>query len=367
MSSAIRALARATTLTLFIILQACTGGQSETAPGQAHDGLKVAIVYDMEGLIPVQTSRDCSFGSPTYPASRESLTQEVNAAIRGLLAGGATEVIITDGHGSGNPEPDYDLSQLPEGARFEIRDQAYDAYIDVFDESFDAVVAIGMHAGAGTPGVISHTYYGHTRWVINGEPINESALIAASAARFGVPLILVAGDNVLRDQVEVFNPATRFALTKTAISRSQAEARPTEEVLADIEAKALEAIQALAEIPAWTPELVDGSLTNQFSYTRTDHATLAVEFPGAVEVNDRTIALEFPTFLDSYLAYRALANFTSLAPMRSMFDTMREVEGGMETYGRIQEQLSGQMVIGFEPTGDEIDMGGSPRGRHGYK
>ena len=135
----------------------------------------MAIVYDMEGLIPVQISRDCSFGSPTYPASRESLTQEVNAAIRGLLAGGATEVIITDGHGSGNPEPDYDLSQLPEGARFEIRDQAYDAYIDVFDESFDAVVAIGMHAGAGTPGVISHTYYGHTRWVINGEPINPYA------------------------------------------------------------------------------------------------------------------------------------------------------------------------------------------------
>ena len=197
--------------------------------------------------------------------------------------------------------------------------------------------------------------------------LNPSQEIVAIAGEFGVPLILVAGDNVLRDQVEVFNPATRFALTKTAISRSQAAARPTEEVLADIEAKALEAIQALAEIPAWTPELVDGSLTNHFSYTRTDHASLAVEFPGAVEVNDRTIALEFPTFLDSYLAYRALANFTSLAPMRSMFDAMRQVEGGMDTYRRIQEQLSGQMVIGFEPTGDEIDMGGSPRGRHGYK
>jgi D-amino peptidase len=360
MRTAKLALARTLTIVVSLTLMSCGNGDSQ-------DGLKVVIIYDMEGLIPVQTSRDCSFGSPTYAASRESLTQEVNAAIRGLLAGGATEIVITDGHGSGNPEPDYDLSQLPEGARFEIRDNPYDAYIDVFDEDTDAVVAIGMHAGAGTPGVISHTYYGHTRWVINGEPINESALVAASAARFGAPLILVAGDDVLRDQVEAFNPATRFALTKTAISRSQAEARPTEDVLADIEAKAQDAIQALAEIPAWTPELVNGTLTNQFSYTRTDHATLAVEFPGAVAVNDRTIALEFQSWLDSYLAYRALANFTSLAPMRGMFDAMREVDGGMDTYRRIQERLAGQMVIGFEPTGDDIDMSGSPRGKHGYK
>jgi D-amino peptidase len=360
MRTAKLALARTLTLVVSLTLMSCGNGDSQ-------DGLKVVIIYDMEGLIPVQTSRDCSFGSPTYAASRESLTQEVNAAIRGLLAGGATEIVITDGHGSGNPEPDYDLSQLPEGARFEIRDNPYDAYIDVFDEDTDAVVAIGMHAGAGTPGVISHTYYGHTRWVINGEPINESALVAASAARFGAPLILVAGDDVLRDQVEAFNPATRFALTKTAISRSQAEARPTEDVLADIEAKAQDAIQALAEIPAWTPELVNGTLTNQFSYTRTDHATLAVEFPGAVAVNDRTIALEFQSWLDSYLAYRALANFTSLAPMRGMFDAMQEVDGGMDTYRRIQERLAGQMVIGFEPTGDDIDMSGSPRGKHGYK
>jgi D-amino peptidase len=360
MRTVTRLLAKASTFVLFTALLGCGGGE-------AQSGLKVVLIYDMEGLIPVQQSRDCSFGSPTYAASRESLTQEVNAAIRGLLKGGASEVVLTDGHGSGNPEPDYDVSRLPEGARFEIRDNPYDAYIDVFDPSTDAVVAIGMHAGAGTDGVISHTYYGHTRWVLNGAAMNESMLVAASAARFAAPLILVAGDDVLRDQVAAFNPAIRYALTKTAISRSQAEARPAEEVLADIEAKAEEAMRALTEIPAWSPEPVNGSMESQFSYTRPDHASLAINYPGAVAVNDRTIGLESESFLDAYLAFRALANFTALAPMRTMFDAMREVDGGMETYQRIREQLADQPPPGFAPAGTEIDVSASAKGRHGYR
>jgi D-amino peptidase len=352
----------ATALTLVLILSALA-----CLSGEAQDGLKVVIIYDMEGLIPVQTSRDCSFGSPTYAASRESLTQEVNAAIRGLRKAGATDIVITDGHGSGNPEPDYDLSQLPRGARFEIRDNPYDAYIDVFDEDTDAVVAIGMHAGAGSDGVISHTYYGHTRWVLNGDPMNESMLVAASAARFDAPLILVAGDDVLRRQLLSFNPTIRYALTKTAISRSQAEPRPTETVLADIEALAEEALSSLANIPPWSPRPVEGIMINEFSYTRPEHASLAINYPGAVALNDRTIGLRSETFLDGYLAFRALANFTSLAPMRSMFDAMREVEGGMETYGRIQEYLADQPAPGFQPVSGRIDMSGSPKGRFGYK
>ena len=333
----------------------------------AQAGPKVVLIYDMEGLIPVQTSRDCSFGSSTYPTARQSLTDEVNAAIRGLLRAGASEVVLTDGHGSGNPDPDYDTSQLPDGARFEIRDDPYDAYVDVFDASTDAVVAIGMHAGAGSEGVISHTYYGHTRWVIGGEPINESKIVAASAARFGAPLILVTGDDVLREQVASFNPATRYVETKRAISRTRAEARPRQEVLEEIERAAEDALRNLGSIPSWSPVLENGSLTNEFSYTRPDHASVAINFPGAKPVNDRTIALSSESFLEAYLAFSALANFTALAPMRTMLEAMREVEGGMEVYRRIREHLSDLPAPGFDPAGTEIDMSASAKGRHGYR
>ena len=334
---------------------------------EAQSSTKVVLIYDMEGLITVQTSRDCSYGSSTYATARQSLTDEVNAAIRGLLRAGATEVVLTDGHGSGNPEPDYDLSQLPEGARFEIRDTPYDAYIDVFDESTDAVVAIGMHAGAGSNGVISHTYYGHTRWVVGEAPVNESMIVAASAARFGAPLILVTGDDVLRGQVEQFNSATRYVETKRAISRTRAEARPASEVLAEIERAAEDALRNLGSIPTWTPKAVDGIIWNEFSYNRSEYASLAINYPGATVVNDRTIGLESESFLDAYLSFRALANFTALAPLRTMLEALREVDGGMEVFGRIRQHLADTPLPSFQSAGSEIDMSGSAKGRHGYR
>jgi D-amino peptidase len=171
-------------------------------------GLKVLLLYDMEGVSGAAKPADVNFGSPSYPATRESLSEDVNAAIRGLLKAGATEVVITDGHGSGNPEPDYLLDTLPKGARFDLRDMPYDPYIETMDESFDAMVAIAMHGRAGGRAFLAHTYYGHTRWLMAGHDMNESMLVAASAARFDIPLVLVTGDDVLRDETTAFSPET---------------------------------------------------------------------------------------------------------------------------------------------------------------
>jgi D-amino peptidase len=327
----------------------------------------VLIVYDLEGPAGVQSSRAVSFGASGYAAARASLTAEVNAAIRGLLRAGASEVVLTDGHGSGNPDPDYDTSQLPERARHDIREVAYDPYIDACDGSFDAVVAIGMHSRAGGSGFLSHTYYGHTRWELNGLNLNESMIVAASAARFGIPLILVSGDDALQEEVTSFNPRIRYVVTKQALSRIRAEPRPEEEVVRELEAKAEDALRALDGIPAWSPAPAEGDWVSLFSYTRPEHASLAIEFPGAWEVNDRTIGLRTGDFLDAYLAFRALANFTALAPMRTIVDAMREVEGGMETYARIREHLADLPRPGFESAGDRIDRSKSARGKHGYR
>ncbi len=90
-------------------------------------------------------------------------------------------------------------------------------------------------------------------------------------------------------------------------------------------------------------------------------------WPHAVAVNDRTIELGSESFLDAYLTFRALANFTALAPMATMFNSLREVGGGNEVYRRIREHLSDLPPPGFEPAGNEIDMNASAKGRHGYR
>lgn len=331
----------------------------------AQYGPKVLVIYDMEGVSQIVTPAGCSFGTPDYPAGRAALTEDVNAAIRGLLRGGAREVVITDGHGSGNPEPDYDLSLLPVGARFEIRDAPYDAYIDVVDSTFDAVVAIAMHARANSPGFISHTYFGHTTWTAGGLEMNESMIVAASAARFGVPLILVTGDDVLQTQVAGFSPQTRYVVVKTAESRTRAVARPRADVSREIEAAAEQALRNLMQIPAWRPSELQGGFENVFGYNLSAHAALAANYPGARVVHDRAVAVDASSFLEGYLAFRALALFTSPARTLLVFRALPEVDGGREALLAAGRAID--LAPSFVPSSEAPDI--TPftyRTRHGY-
>ena len=91
-----------------------------------------------------------NFGDhPEYTAARRSLTDDVNAAIAGLKAAGAAEIVVVDGHGSGNgQEPDVFEAELLPPARMIERTRPFDIYMDSYDQSFDAIVAVAMHAGA---------------------------------------------------------------------------------------------------------------------------------------------------------------------------------------------------------------------------
>jgi len=324
------------------------------APGEAQEGPKILVIYDMEGVSQIVSPADCNFGTPGYPAGREALTEDVNAAIRGLLKGGAGRIVITDGHGSGNPAPDYDVTRLPDRAGFEIRDAPYDAYIDVVDSTFDAVVAIAMHARANTPGFISHTYFGHTTWNAGGLDMNESMLVAASAARFGVPLILVTGDDVLGEQVAAFSPRTRYVAVKTAESRTHAVARQRPDVSRDIETAAEDAMRHLTEIPAWRPPQIQGRFDNVFGYNLSEYAALAANYPGARVVNDRAVAVETTGFLEAYLAFRALALFTSPARTLLVFRALPAVEGGAAALQAAARGIGLQPT--FEPAADAPDI-----------
>jgi D-aminopeptidase len=104
-----------------LLLLAAVLSASPLAGIRAQQGPKVLLLYDMEGVTDATGPQDVGMGSQTYPATRESLTEDVNAAIRGLFKAGAREIVLTDGHGSGNPDPDYLLAKLPQGTRFDIR------------------------------------------------------------------------------------------------------------------------------------------------------------------------------------------------------------------------------------------------------
>lgn len=343
------------------------GGRADVAAAQMPRTVRVLLLYDMEGLNGATAPNDVIATSTTYAATRESLTAEVNAAIRGLLKGGAEQVVLTDGHGSGNPGPDYILDAMPPGARFDLRDRPYDPYVDAMGPEFGALVTIGMHSGAGRRGFLSHTYNGHTMWVMGGHEMNESMIVAASAGRFGIPLILVTGDDVLREEIRAFSPRTEYVTVKTATSREAAIPRPRGDVLIEIEAAAERALAMRQQIPAWTPEL-QSPTQNYFSYQLPEQAGVASQYPHAVGINNKTVRVDTGGgFVDAYLTFRALARFTGLAEPRLLITRLQSRPGGTA----IVEELRGDIPLftrgSFESTSDELVGGFTSMGRHGYR
>ncbi|OGD22156.1 MAG: hypothetical protein A2W03_09700 [Candidatus Aminicenantes bacterium RBG_16_63_16] len=252
--------------------------------------LKVLVLYDMEGVTGATSYKHVqAMYKSEYEAGRQSLTADVNAAIAGLKAAGVQDIVIVDGHGSGNSGgPDVFEDQLFPPARMISRDRRFDIYMDSYDHSFDAIVAVAMHAGAGnTAGYSSHTYtYEDIQYKVNGVPFNESMILAMGAARFKIPLIMVSGDDQFEREVRHSLPWVKCAVVKRALSRASAEPVPREEASRRIEAAAREAVTALAsaQIPSYPGPY-------RFALTFQDEAQArnAALLPGAEVLADPTV------------------------------------------------------------------------------
>jgi D-amino peptidase len=215
------------------------------APGAP---IRVLLYHDMEGLAGQDDWRSFLFSHPEkYPEGQRLLAADINAVVDGLFAGGATQVDVVDAHGSGNPEPDVRRDLLDARARQVFRDKPFDPYVDITEpNTYDAVVAVAMHAKTGSHGFASHTITLGMDMLLNDKPITESEIVGYSWGRVGVPMIFVSGDDRLRDDLKVM-PWIEFVVTKKATSASTVELRPVDEVHAEMRAKAALAVRNISK------------------------------------------------------------------------------------------------------------------------
>jgi D-amino peptidase len=336
-----------------------------TIPGQKR--LKVVVLYDMEGVSGVINAEGTDFDSkPDYEPARQSLTADVNAAIAGLKAGGATEIIVVDGHGSGNSEgPDVFEDQLLPPAKMISRDRAFDIYMDSYDQSVDAIVAIGMHAGAGNPaGFLSHTYTSEdVQYTVNGIPFNESMILAMGAARYGIPLIMVSGDDRLEVEIRRYLPAAKYAVGKHAVDRSKAEPFPRDEVNRRIEAAAREALQALdsARLPAIT------SGPYRFALSFQDEAQARyVGWLQAVEATSDPTKVEIRA-ADFEEGYRASLRLISAAGLVGRYQALQRVINEQPNAAALQKSVGAYMTdrwLNRLPAPSKTAAAGAPTQRY---
>jgi D-amino peptidase len=188
-------------------------------------GFSVYIIADMEGLAAaVRNSTEMRpvdrGGSPQHERFRQELTDEINALIAGARAAGATQFIVNEGHG-GTLFRNVLVDQLDPEA---ILIRGYPKPIVMstgLNPKVDAIMIVGAHANAGSPGVISHNF-AFDSFTVNGKSLNEAGIAAFIGGEMGVPLALASGDDALTAETREMLGPIETVTVKTVFSRSAA-------------------------------------------------------------------------------------------------------------------------------------------------
>ncbi|MDI3339212.1 MAG: M55 family metallopeptidase [Sphaerobacter sp.] len=220
--------------------------------------MKVYVSVDIEGITGVVHGDMMMASEREYDRGRRLMTGDANAAIEGLVDAGATEILVSDGHG---PMRNILIEELHPAARLmtgagEARDACQLEGADV--DRFDAAVFIGYHAMARTPGAIHpHTIAGAAvaELRINGRPHGETGLNAAVLGSLGIPVILVTGDTATVAEARAFlGDGIETVAVKEARGRSAAICRPPAATRPEIREAAARALRNLGNARLYAPD-----------------------------------------------------------------------------------------------------------------
>lgn len=271
--------------------------------------MKILIACDMEGLPGVVDWDHVSSRHPEYERYRKIMTASVNAAVRGIFDGGASEVLIADGHANGR---NILIEELDPRAHLNCGPDYPYGMVKGIETGVKAVMYIGYHARAGTlNAALCHTWSGNIANVwLNGTLVGEIGLNAAVCGNFGVPVILISGDqSACAEATELLGPI-EIAIIKHAFSHCGAECLPLTEAYQLIRNTAQRAVSRFIAGDAPQPYCPACSITLTVELNGVEKADQAQILPGVHRLDSRR--LEYVAE-DIILAYRAFQTIAGLA------------------------------------------------------
>ena len=272
--------------------------------------MKILIACDMEGVTGVVNWDQVTPGHYEYPRFRKLMTQDVNSAISGAFDGGATEVIVADGHWHGT---NILIEELDRRVRLNASTSSPYSMMQGIDESVDGVIFIGYHARQGSERAIcDHTWSSATvsnLW-LNETLVGEFGLNGALAGYFGVPVIMVSGDQTACQQTVELLGAMETAVVKTALGRYSAECLPPEVTSKLISDAAKRAVANLTRGKAPDPFIIDTPVVVTVDFRSSDMADRALRLPGTLRDSTR-VSIEMPDMNDAYSMFRVLVSLAA--------------------------------------------------------
>jgi D-amino peptidase len=177
------------------------------------------------------------------------------------------------------------------------------------DQDVQGVMFVGYHARMGTPrGILDHTWNDRTLanlW-INGRLFGESGLNGAVCGHFGVPVIMISGDQTLCAEARDLFGDLETAIVKQAMGRMAAECLPPAVTAQRIEEAAQRAVRRLAAGNAPAPLKIAGPVSLVLELGQSEMADRAMLMPGAARLEDRKVQYVAPDMRAAYLAFRSL-------------------------------------------------------------
>jgi D-amino peptidase len=264
--------------------------------------MDVYVSIDMEGVAGIATPNQVRRGTDDFPAARELMTREANAAVAGSVDGGAERVVVNDAHGDmANLLPD----RLDRRAELVIGSpKVAGSMMEGLDRRFDVALFVGYHAGAGVEGgVLAHTYSsaGFYDVRLDGRSVTETELNAHLAAVHGVPVGLVTGDDKICALAADRMPWVRTVTVKRGHSSAVAASLHPDVACEHIRAGAADAVSASGDMQLFeaTADTVEVDLTTLAK------AEVCGLVPGAERVGGRTVRFADGSYTELFRCLRA--------------------------------------------------------------
>ncbi len=260
-------------------------------------GMKVFIAVDMEGATGVAHREHLLPGGNDYEKARRWLTSDVNAAVEGAVAAGATEVYVNDGHGNMR---NLLLDELHPAARLVVgpaqaKNKPLVQVTGIEAGGFEAAMLVGFHSRAGTPGgLLSHTWVGMLVHEIRlqGQVAGETLLDAAIVGHYGTPVVLVTGaDDVCREAKADLGADLATVEVKQVLGPSACATLTPKRTFPMIKAAAEAAVRGRHQRKPWTTR---GPVAMDVEFHRREMAQRALDTGLGTAVGDRCVRYTGP-------------------------------------------------------------------------
>jgi D-amino peptidase len=254
--------------------------------------VKIFISVDMEGI-----------SGLTYWKEKEEkiekfMTDEVISVIEGIKEFDRdSEIVICDSHSYGR---NLDILKLPKDVKV-ISGYPREFYmVSQIDEFFTCGMFIGYHAPVGTlNGGEDHTYSSSTIFEvkINGDVVGESEINGGFLGEYGVPVVLITGDDKLKEFSQKFFPKTNFVVTKYSIGRFSANLFHPEYIHEILKEEVKNSLKNLNNVK---PLIFDKPIKIEITFINTLMAEFASLIPNSIRVDGRKVYFESNSYKEIY-------------------------------------------------------------------